>query len=140
MARYKENLRSCLARLKPYVAGRGIQEIAAKYGLPPDGIVKLGSNENPYGPSPKVYEAIASARPERYPEPGRLVEALAGYAGAPPEDVVIGAGMDGVMDTLTRLSSTPSIERCSIPPPSDSTRVPLCMTERSSSSGLQILL
>ena len=116
MARYKENLRSCLTRLKPYVAGRGIQEIAAKYGLPPDGIVKLGSNENPYGPSPKVYEAIASARPERYPEPGRLIEALAGYAGAPPENVVIGAGMDGVMDTLTRLFLDPG-DRAVIYPP-----------------------
>lgn len=107
MVRYSENLRPCLARLKPYVAGRGIQEIAAKYGLPPAEIVKLGSNENPYGPSPKVFEAIASVRPERYPEPEGLIEALAGYAGAPPENVVIGAGMDGVMDTITRLFLDP---------------------------------
>ena len=96
-----------MERLKPYVAGRGIGEIAAKYGLPPDEIVKLGSNENPYGPSPRVYEAISSARPERYPEPVRLVEAMAEYAGAAPENVLIGAGMDGVMDTLTRLFLDP---------------------------------
>ncbi len=107
MERYSKNLRPCLERLKPYVAGRGIGEIAAKYGLPPDEIVKLGSNENPYGPSPRVYEAISSARPERYPEPVRLVEAMAEYAGAAPENVLIGAGMDGVMDTLTRLFLDP---------------------------------
>jgi histidinol-phosphate aminotransferase len=107
LERYSKNLRPSLSRLRPYVAGRGIQEIAAKYGLLPEEIVKLGSNENPYGPSPRVYEAISSARPERYPEPGRLVEAMAEYAGAAPDNVLIGAGMDGVMDTLTRLFLDP---------------------------------
>ena len=107
MERYRENLRPSLSRLRPYVAGRGIQEIAAKYSIPPEEIVKLGSNENPYGPSPRVHEAISSARPERYPEPEGLVRALAEYAGAAPENVLIGAGMDGVMDTLTRLFLDP---------------------------------
>ncbi len=107
MQRYSRNLRACLGRLKPYVAGKGISEIAAKYGLLPDEIVKLGSNENPYGPSPKVFEAIGSVRPERYPEPERLIDALADYAGTGPENVLIGAGMDGVMDTLTRLFLDP---------------------------------
>lgn len=107
MERYSKNLRPSLSRLKPYVAGRGIQEIAAKYGIPPEEIVKLGSNENPYGPSPLVYEAISSARLERYPEPEGLVGALAEYAGAAPENVLIGAGMDGVMDTITRLFLDP---------------------------------
>lgn len=108
MARYSKNLRQSLAKLKPYVAGRGILEIAAKYGIAPDAIVKLGSNENPYGPSPKVFEAIGSVRPERYPEPEKLIDALAGYAGTNPENVLIGAGMDGVMDTVTRLFLDPS--------------------------------
>jgi histidinol-phosphate aminotransferase len=96
-----------LERLKPYVSGKGIGEIAAKYGIAPEAIVKLGSNENPYGPSPKVFEAIASVRPERYPEPERLIDALAEYAGTAPENVLIGAGMDGVMDTITRLFLDP---------------------------------
>lgn len=107
MARYSKNLRPCLGRLKPYVAGRGIQEITAKYGLPADAIVKLGSNENPRGPSPKVFEAIGSVRPERYPEPEVLIDALADYAGTSPANVLIGAGMDGVMDTITRLFLDP---------------------------------
>jgi len=96
-----------LGRLKPYVAGKGIGEIAAKYGIAPDVIVKLGSNENPYGPSPKVFEAMASVRPERYPEPERLIDALAEYSGTAPANVLIGAGMDGVMDTITRLFLDP---------------------------------
>jgi histidinol-phosphate aminotransferase len=116
LARYSENLRPCLGRLKPYVAGRGIQEIATKYGIPPEAIVKLGSNENPYGPSPRVFEAIASVRPERYPETEGLIDALADYAGTLPENVLIGAGMDGVMDTITRLFLDPG-DRVLIYPP-----------------------
>jgi len=107
LARYSKNLRPCLGQLRPYVAGRGIQEIAAKYGISPDAIVKLGSNENPYGPSPRVLEAMGSVRPERYPEPERLIDSLADYAGSDPENVLIGAGMDGVMDTVTRLFLDP---------------------------------
>ena len=87
----------------PYVAGKGFTEVSRRYGLKPEEIVKLGSNENPYGPSPKVAEALQDISPERYPEPEELMAGLAGYTGFPEEMIVIGAGMDGVMDTLTRL-------------------------------------
>jgi histidinol-phosphate aminotransferase len=87
----------------PYVAGKGFTEVSRRYGLKPEEIVKLGSNENPYGPSPKVAKALQDISPERYPEPELLMAGLAGYIGFPEEMIVIGAGMDGVMDTLTRL-------------------------------------
>ena len=87
----------------PYVAGKGFTEVSRRYGLKPEEIVKLGSNENPYGPSPKVAEALQDISPERYPEPELLMAGLAGYTGFPEEMIAIGAGMDGVMDTLTRL-------------------------------------
>ena len=96
-------LRSCLNQLKPYVAGKGYVEISRKYGLKPENIVKLGSNENPYGPSPKAISAMREVSPERYPEPEELIESLSRYIGYPSEMIIIGAGMDGVMDTLTRL-------------------------------------
>lgn len=99
----KPRLRACLGRLKPYVAGKGFTEISRQYGLAPQSIVKLGSNENPYGPSPLVLRALREISPERYPEPEELIESLSGYTGFPEESIVIGAGMDGVMDTLTRL-------------------------------------
>ncbi len=92
-----------MGRLKPYVAGKGFGEISRKYGIPPSQIVKLGSNENPYGPSPRVAEALASISPERYPEPEALLAGLSAYTGFPEEMIAIGAGMDGVMDTLTRI-------------------------------------
>jgi len=85
------------------VAGKGFSEISRKYGISKEAIVKLGSNENPYGPSPKVMSALASTSPERYPEPEELIASIAAYTGFPEEMIIIGAGMDGVMDTLTRL-------------------------------------
>ena len=96
-------MRDVLKSLKPYVAGKGFGEISCKYGIAPETIVKLGSNENPYGPSPKVSEALTTISPERYPEPESLLAGLADYTGFPEDMIVIGAGMDGVMDTLTRL-------------------------------------
>jgi histidinol-phosphate aminotransferase len=111
-----QKLRPCLSQLKPYVAGKGFTEISHKYGLRPEDIVKLGSNENPYGPSPKVAEALKSITPERYPEPEELMAGLSGYTGYPEEMIVIGAGMDGVMDTLTRLFLEPG-DRTFIPMP-----------------------
>jgi histidinol-phosphate aminotransferase len=111
-----EKLRPCLGQLRPYVAGKGFTEISRKFGLSPQDIVKLGSNENPYGPSPKVAEALRTISPERYPEPEDLMAGLWGYTGCPEELIVIGAGMDGVMDTLTRLFLGPG-DQTFIPTP-----------------------
>ncbi len=99
----RSQLRPVLDKLKPYVAGKGFGEISRKYGIAPEAIVKLGSNENPYGPSPRAAEAMAAISPERYPEPEELIAGIAAYTGFPEEMIIIGAGMDGVMDTLTRL-------------------------------------
>jgi histidinol-phosphate aminotransferase len=96
-------LRPELKFLQPYVAGKGFSEISKKYGLEPADIVKLGSNENPYGPSPRAKEALASVAMERYPEPEELLAGLASYTGFPEDMILLGAGMDGVMDTLTRI-------------------------------------
>ena len=103
MERYSKNLRPCLSQLRPYVAGKGYAEISRRYGIKPEDIVKLGSNENPYGPSPKAIKAMQEVSPERYPEPEMFIEWLARYTGFPQESVVIGSGMDGVMDSITRL-------------------------------------
>lgn len=116
MENRSEKLRPCLGQLRPYVAGKGFTEISRKFGLSPQDIVKLGSNENPYGPSPKAADALKSISPERYPEPEDLMAGLSGYTGCPEEMIVIGAGMDGVMDTLTRLFLGPG-DQTFIPTP-----------------------
>lgn len=103
----ESRLRPALSQLQPYVAGKGFGEISRMYGLNPKDIVKLGSNENPYGPSPGAKEGLATAAMERYPEPEELLAGLSAYTGFPEDMILIGAGMDGVMDTLSRIFLDP---------------------------------
>ena len=103
----EDRLRPALGLLQPYVAGKGFGEISRRYGLRPEDIVKLGSNENPYGPSPGAKEALATVAMERYPEPEELLAGLSAYTGFPEDMILIGAGMDGVMDTLSRIFLDP---------------------------------
>src|SRR6266481_8977604 len=66
-----------------------------------DGIVKLNTNENPYGPSPRVLAAIASAtdRLRLYPDPRAscLCETIAARYDVAPEEVFVGNGSDEVL-------------------------------------------
>jgi len=80
-------------RLSPYVPGEQPKI---------NDLVKLNTNENPYGPSPKVIEAIARELSDDlrlYPEPtaARLREAVAGHYGLQPEQVFVGNGSDEVL-------------------------------------------
>jgi histidinol-phosphate aminotransferase len=65
-------------------------------------LIKLNTNENPYGPSPKVLEAIREAAGDTlrlYPDPTslRLREAIAGFNGLAPEQVFVGNGSDEIL-------------------------------------------
>ncbi len=108
-----------LKELEPYVPGKSREEVARRYGLDPDEIVKLGSNENPLGPSPRAVEAAEEElkRLHEYPEPvapDDLFEAVLEYLADPPypsgepvdagrENVLIGGdGADEIIDLLTR--------------------------------------
>jgi histidinol-phosphate aminotransferase len=65
--------------------------------------IRLDWNESPYGPSPHAIAALASVSTHnRYPEfdAWSLRAALGRYAGAPPEAIVAGAGLDNVLETL----------------------------------------
>ncbi len=90
-----------------YVPGRSIAEIAEQYHIPFDAIIKLGSNENPLGPSPAAIRAIIedAGKVSIYPdsEASDLCDAISGYIGYPTDNIVASAGMDGVIDTLMRM-------------------------------------
>jgi histidinol-phosphate aminotransferase len=79
-------------RLLPYVPGEQPKL---------DGLVKLNTNENPYGPSPRVLDAIASAadRLRLYPDPSatHLRATIAARCGVAPEEVFVGNGSDEVL-------------------------------------------
>lgn len=91
-----------------YVPGKSIEEIASAYGLDPSSIIKLGSNENPLGPSPRAVRALMDTAPfaNIYPSADaiELREALSKYTGFPVSNLVAsGPGMDGLLDGLCRL-------------------------------------
>ncbi len=89
-----------------YRAGRGVEEVARDLGLDPDDLVKLSSNENPFGPSPAAVEAIRDRADEvhAYPKAARadLVDALATRWDVKARQVWLGAGGDGVLDYIAR--------------------------------------
>ena len=85
-----------LDALAPYVPGTPIEEVQRQYGL--EDVIKLASNENPLGPSPRALEAIRDALPKLnlYPdgESYDLRHALAGYLEVEPDRVTVGNGAD----------------------------------------------
>nr|WP_321259590.1 histidinol-phosphate transaminase [uncultured Pseudodesulfovibrio sp.] len=93
----------------PYVPGLTIEQIQKRYGL--NTVIKLASNENPFGTSPLVQKAIATnaARAFRYPEnhSPRLVKAIAQTAGVSEDCILVGNGSDEIIDMLFRTKGIP---------------------------------
>ena len=52
-----------LENLESYEPGKPIELVAREYGIKPKNIIKVASNENPFGPSPKALEAIRASEP-----------------------------------------------------------------------------
>lgn len=88
-----------LDAIRPYVPGTPIEEVQRKYGL--EDVIKLASNENPLGTSPKVLAAIEKALPRLnlYPDGQSYVlrHALAEHLGVEPQQVTVGNGVDGII-------------------------------------------
>src|ERR671939_902569 len=104
--------RPALADLAPYEPGKPVEEVQRELGL--ERVVKLASNEGPFGPVPAALEALARAAPElnRYPDGGayRLRRALAERHDLRFEEVVVGAGSDGLVDCLSQAVLDPGDE------------------------------
>jgi histidinol-phosphate aminotransferase len=98
--------------LVPYEPGKPVEEVQRELGL--ERVVKLASNEGPFGPFPEALDALAAAAAElnRYPDGGayRLRAALAERHDVRFEEVALGAGADGVVDTLSQVSLDPGDE------------------------------
>ena len=94
---------------EPYSPGLSIEEIKERYGL--SSVIKLASNENPLGVSPKVLQVLAQRLTEvhRYPRAGspRLRRALGAYHGVPEDRIVAGNGSDEIIDLLIRVVVEP---------------------------------
>ena len=107
--------RRIVEEMDSYVPGRSQDEIAADFGLKKEDIIKLGSNENPWGPSPKAVEAIKNEIKSinRYPESQlhELVSEIAEYSNVKDSQVIIGGdGADEIIDVLAKTFIEPGDE------------------------------
>ncbi len=95
-----------LKNVKVYEAGKPIELVVREFGIDPKDIIKLASNENPYGTSPLVVEAIkkAASRAYMYPDDSmyELKGALAQKYGVDTKQIIIGAGSDQILEFCAR--------------------------------------
>jgi len=95
--------------ISPYQPGKPITQLARELGLDVEKIVKLASNENPLGMSPKAQVAVAAAIAglSRYPDDFALKQALAERTGRGMEHIVLGNGSNDVLDLVARVFLAP---------------------------------
>ena len=97
-------LRPALAGIIPYEPGKPVEEVQRELGL--ERVVKLASNEGPFGPFPQALSALERSAGElnRYPDGGayRLRAALAERHAVRFEEIAIGGGADGLIDGISQ--------------------------------------
>ena len=97
-----------LGSKEAYVPGLTKEYVAETYGVPLEDVAKLGSAENPFGPSPKALEAVRIAtKVDNYPDwtAGVLRRKIAAKYGYDPEQVICGAGETEIISLLIRAFS-----------------------------------
>lgn len=98
-----------LGTKEAYVPGLTQDYVARTYGIPVEDIAKLGSAENPFGPSPKALAAVQKAlNIQSYPDwtAGALRKKIAEKYGYSPEQVICGAGETEIMSWIIRAFSS----------------------------------
>ncbi|MFA5356447.1 MAG: histidinol-phosphate transaminase [Candidatus Omnitrophota bacterium] len=97
-------VRKNILDITPYVAGKPIEETKRQLGLKK--VIKLASNENPLGPSPKAIEAIKKnlSGVNRYPDSHGyyLKKKLSRYLNVGPKNIVLGNGSDELIDIIIK--------------------------------------
>jgi len=107
------HVRSVIDELSPYHPVESPQDLAERLGMPLDQIVKLDSNENPYGCSLRVQEALASFdRYHYYPDAQarRTRDRIAAYAGVCADKIIVSNGSDEIIDLIFLTTLDPGDE------------------------------
>lgn len=89
-----------IRNIAPYQPGKPITELARELNLDPQSIIKLASNENPLGMSPRAREAMEAALPElhRYPDNFELLQRLAQRLSTSIDCIVLGNGSNDLLE------------------------------------------
>lgn len=108
----QSHARPGIRRLKPYQPGKPVEELERELGI--EGSIKLASNENPLGASPRVADAVtrALAEVERYPDGGGVVlrRSIAAKLGVSDDTITLGNGSNDVLDLIARVFAGPGDE------------------------------
>ncbi|HUT97005.1 MAG TPA: histidinol-phosphate transaminase [Dehalococcoidales bacterium] len=108
-----KKIRSDLAGFGGYVPSKSLELLSERVKMPINGITKLDANENLYGCSPKVNEALGGYPYFNiYPDAGQteIRRMLAGYTGVSDEHIVVGSGSDELIGLILRLFIEPGDE------------------------------
>jgi len=106
-------VRPHLAGFTGYSASVSPDTLAGKVDVPVESVIKMNANENPYGCSPRVLQALADdSHFHIYPDDGQQVlrKLLAGYAGVDAGRIVVTSGSNQLIDMLVRLFVGPGDE------------------------------
>ncbi|NLO23484.1 MAG: histidinol-phosphate transaminase [Fibrobacter sp.] len=107
-----------LQNLSDYVPGKSIEEVKTKYNL--SNVIKLASNENPLGPSPKAQAAYlaVSSKLHLYPrgDAPDLIQAIAQKHSVSKHQIILGNGSDEVIDMVGKAFIRPEDECLSLEP------------------------
>lgn len=99
-----ETANPALRDLVSYEPGKPVEDLARELGIAPAEIIKLASNENPLGPSPKALQAmrVAIERAHFYPDGGGyyLRTAIAERLGVARENIILGNGSNEIIEFL----------------------------------------
>ncbi|MCC6177723.1 MAG: histidinol-phosphate transaminase [Chloroflexi bacterium] len=112
-------IRRCIAEIAPYAGPDDPEYLARRLGRPVESIIKLDANENPYGASPLVCEALSQVSSYNvYPDADQRTAraALSEYAGVPAENLMLGNGADELIDLLMRAYLDPGDDVMDFPP------------------------
>jgi histidinol-phosphate aminotransferase len=107
-------LNPALATLGTYQPGRPIEEVAREFGLPVEEIIKLASNENPLGPSPKALAAMREVLENLhiYPDGNSfyLKRKLAAKLGVETENLILGNGSNEIIEFAGHALMRPGVD------------------------------
>lgn len=112
-------IRPHILEMQAYTPIVPFEVLSARLGRPPQAILKLDANENPYGPSPAALRALAGLEYAHiYPDPEStaLRAALSAQTGLPAENLLAGAGADELIDLILRLFLEPGDSVVDCPP------------------------
>jgi histidinol-phosphate aminotransferase len=112
-------IRPHIQEMHPYEPILPFDVLSSELGIPPERLIKLDANENPYGPIPEVRAALANSNALHiYPDPEsrQIRKLLAEHHQLRESGIVIGAGADELIDLIMRIVIEPGDKVINCPP------------------------